>query len=100
MNGIKGYIQMVEKLVHTGMPVNMPLLGYNLAEDYLEALQGKRLQVIDVAVDGSGYLALGEGKKSGTFIWMIDKKDTIGEMELAAPDPLDILMSLMKGVEK
>ncbi|MFA5401627.1 MAG: hypothetical protein WC359_14350, partial [Dehalococcoidia bacterium] len=44
------------------------------------ALQGKMLRVMDIAVDGSSYLLLGDGPKTGQFIWDVDKRDTIGEM--------------------
>lgn len=49
-------------------------------KEYKEALAGKPAQVMDVAVDGSGYLVIGHSKSIGTFLWSIEKEDTIGDL--------------------
>ena len=60
------------------------------------------MPVLDIAVDGSSYLVLGEGEKSGTFIWDIDKKDTTGEMipykALHPEMDLDDMMRMLRHV--
>jgi hypothetical protein len=50
----------------------------DLEKEYKEALAGKLVVVMDIAVDGSGYLVLGKTKQGGDFIWMIEKEDTRG----------------------
>lgn len=50
----------------------------DLEKEYKEALAGKMVTVMDIAVDDSGYLVLGESKTVGQFIWMIEKEDTRG----------------------
>ena len=47
-----------------------------MTKDYFEALQGKTVPIMDIAVDGSSYLVLGKGERAGGFIWDIDKEDT------------------------
>lgn len=77
----KGYVITEKEFKHTkGPPEHMSGCDYNLKEEYFKALQGKMLRVMDIAVDGSSYLLLGDGPKTGQFIWDVDKRDTIGEM--------------------
>jgi len=74
----KGYIGIMPKITHSREPGMM--MGINLTEDYFNALQGKTVPVIDIAVDGSSYLVLGQGEKSGGFLWDIDKEDTTQQL--------------------
>ncbi len=77
----KGYVITEKEFKHTmDPPEHMPGCDYNLKEEYFKALQMKMLPVMDVAVDGSDYLVLGNSEKAGQFIWPVDKRDTIGEM--------------------
>lgn len=50
----------------------------DLEKEYKEALAGKLVTVMDIAVDDSGYLVLGRTKGGMDFIWMIEKEDTRG----------------------
>lgn len=50
----------------------------NLETEYKKALAGKMCLVMDISIDGSSYLVLGESDKVGQFIWMIEKDDAIG----------------------
>lgn len=52
----------------------------DLEAEYKKALAGKLAQVMDIAVDGSGYLVLGHSETVGHFLWMIEKDDTIGDI--------------------
>lgn len=70
----KGYIGIKHEITHSRKPGKGPL-GQDLTEEYFKALQGKTVPVIDIAVDGSSYLVLGQGE-SGGFLWDIDKEDT------------------------
>lgn len=91
----KGYIIIDKKLEHTRLPENIAttLMGresYDIAEDYRNALCLRMVPVIDIAVDGSDYMVLGRGEKSGDFLWCVDKRDTIGELipySLLHPEP-------------
>ncbi len=49
----------------------------DLEAEYKKALAGKQVIVMDIAVDGKGYLVLAKGEKCGDFIWAIEKEDTI-----------------------
>lgn len=71
----KGYIGIKPVISHSKEPGRGPL-GEDLTKDYFEALQGKTVPIMDIAVDGSSYLVLGTGEVSGGFIWDIDKEDT------------------------
>ncbi len=75
----KGYIGIKHKITHSRTPGRGPL-GIDLTEDYFNALQGKTVPIMDIAVDGSSYLVFGKGEKSGDFIWHIDKEDTTQQM--------------------
>lgn len=108
----KGYIGILPKITHSREPgMGPPGMGlmepYDLTKDYFEALQGKTVPIMDIAVDGSSYLVLGNGEKSGQFIWDIDKEDTT---QLVIPynfvhpgpdieDVIETLKILKKGVE-
>ncbi len=72
----KGYIGINPEITHSKTPGMSPLGDYDMTKDYFEALQGKMVQIIDIAVDGSSFLVYGEGKLSGGFLWNIDKEDT------------------------
>ena len=72
----KGYIGIKPKITHSREPGRSLWGDYDLTEDYFKALQGKTVPVIDIAVDSSSYLVLGDGEKSGQFIWDINKEDT------------------------
>jgi len=50
----------------------------DLEKEYKEALAGKLVTVMDIAVDGSGYLVIAKTKSGVDFIWMIEKEDTRG----------------------
>ena len=50
----------------------------DLEKEFKEALAGKLVTVMDIAVDDSGYLVLGRTKSGMDFIWMIEKEDTRG----------------------
>ncbi|MDD5547044.1 MAG: hypothetical protein PHO67_07840 [Candidatus Omnitrophica bacterium] len=88
----KGFVIVDKEIKHTKPPPEK-ILGcdYNLKEEYFNAMQGKMLKVVDVAVDGSDYLVQAEGKKAGVFLWMVDKRDTIGEMI-----PYSVMRPLLK----
>jgi len=75
----KGYIGILPKITHS-REVGRGPLGEDLTEEYFNALQGKTVPVIDIAVDGSSYLVLGQGEKSGGFLWDIDKEDTTQQL--------------------
>ncbi len=72
----KGYIGILPRITHSREPGMDSLAGINLTEDYFNALRGKIVPVMDIAVDGSSYLVFGKGEKSGGFLWDIDKEDT------------------------
>jgi len=77
----KGFVIVDKELKHTMEPTaSMPGCDYNLKEEYFGAMQGKMLKVVDVAVDGKDYLVQAESPKAGVFLWMVDKRDTIGKM--------------------
>ncbi|KKN59525.1 hypothetical protein LCGC14_0541390 [marine sediment metagenome] len=76
----KGYIGIKHEITHSRTPGPGPFPDINLTEDYFNALQGKTVPVIDIAVDGSSYLVFGKGEKSGGFIWDIDKEDTTQQL--------------------
>lgn len=50
----------------------------DLEKEYKEALAGNLVTVMDISVDGSGYLVLGETKEGGHFLWTVEKEDTKG----------------------
>lgn len=77
----KGFIIVKKELKHT-MPPPEKMMGcdYNLKEEYFNAMQGKMLKVVDVAVDDSDYLVQAESPKAGVFLWTVDKRDAIGTM--------------------
>ncbi len=63
------------------MPSDSPAYfidGHSMSADYREALSGKTLTVMDIAVDGSGYLVLAHHDRRGDFIWEVDKDDIHG----------------------
>ena len=72
----KGYIGIKPEIKHSREPGPAPLLDYDITKDYFDALRGRTVPVIDIAVDGSSYLVLGKGEISGQFLWDIDKEDT------------------------
>ena len=79
----KGFIFIKKEFTATKMwpDKQVTLSGViDLETEYKKALAGKPAQVIDIAVDGSGYLVLGHGETVGHFIWMIEKEDTIGDI--------------------
>ena len=77
----KGFVIVDKELKHTlPPPERMVGCDYNLKDEYFSAMQSKMLKVMDVAVDGSDYLVMAESPKAGVFMWMVDKRDTIGEM--------------------
>jgi hypothetical protein len=98
----KGYVITEREFKYTMEPPDMPGCDYNMKEEYFKALQGKMLRVMDVAVDGSRYLLLGDGPKTGQFIWDVDKRDTIGELipyeiiQQMKPSFSDIMKEAMK----
>lgn len=76
----KGHVVIKKKLVHTTRwpdPELTPKGIVDVEKEYKEALCGKVVQVMDVAVDGSGYLVFCETKSGGGFLWMIEKGDTV-----------------------
>lgn len=75
----KGYVIVDKELKHTKEPGIGPN-GKDLTKPYFDALKAKMVPVMDIAVDGSDYLVLGQSSEIGGFLWMVDKKDTIGEM--------------------
>jgi len=50
----------------------------DMEQVYKDALAGKPARVMDIAVDDSGYLVIGESELTGPFLWMIEKEDTVG----------------------
>ena len=77
----KGNVLINKEFVHTKIwPANQVNIFtgevINLEAEYKEALAGKLCTVIDIAVDGEGYLVLAKTKKGGDFLWAIEKKDT------------------------
>lgn len=72
----KGYITILPKITHSRRPGPGPFPSIDLTEDYFNALQGKTVPIMDIAIDGSSYLVFGSGEKSGGFLWNIDKEDT------------------------
>lgn len=79
----KGYIVIRREFVATTMWPNkqFTLDGIiDLETEYKKALAGKPVQVMDIAVDGSGYLVIGHSDTVGAFMWMIEKEDTIGDI--------------------
>ena len=84
----KGYIGILPKITHSREPGIG--LGINLTEEYWNALQGKTVSVMDIAVDGSSYLVFGTGEKLGGFLWSIEKEDTTQQLipyKLLHPGP-------------
>jgi hypothetical protein len=74
----KGTVLINREFVHTKLwpSPQVSLSGtVDLEKEYKEALAGRIAAVMDIAVDGSSYLVLGETKR-GHFIWDIDKRDT------------------------
>lgn len=106
----KGYIGIKPVISHSREPgMSLPGMGglmetYDLTKDYFDALQGKTVPVIDIAVDGNSYLVLGNGEKSGQFIWDIDKEDTSQQLipyTFFHPGPhLNDLVALLTILEK
>ena len=83
----RGYIT-TGKLIHTVLPGDK-------SQDYREALENRRLSVMDIAKDGSGYLVFSIGKITGELIWDIDSRDVI-KFEASQPSIGDILMGALK----
>lgn len=79
----KGHVWIKKEFVHTKIwpskQMNF-LTGeeMNLEKEYKEALAGKLVTVMDVAVDDGGYLVMGNLEDGGPFLWMIEKGDTKG----------------------
>ena len=100
----KGYIGIKHEITHSRKPGLGPFPGVNLDEDYFNALQGKTVPVIDIAVDGSSYLVLGQGEKSGGFLWDIDKEDTTQQLipyKFFHPGPdVDDLIAFLKIIQE
>lgn len=99
----KGYVIVDKELKFTRKPPKVDYLDYDIAEDYFKALKLKMVPVIDVAVSGDAYLVLGQGEKSGTFIWEVDKRDTISKLipyDVLHPEAasLDKLIELSKRI--
>lgn len=106
----KGNVWINKEFVHTTQwPTSeMPTMHgiMNLEKEYKEALAGKLVTVLDIAVDDSGYLVLGEGKNVGQFIWQIEKGDTKGFIPVikkngvlipAGLNPLEEMVEIVKG---
>lgn len=79
----KGHVWINREFIHTKLwPSKQSnfLTGEetDLEKEYKEALAGKLATVMDIAVDDSGYLVMGNLKDGGPFIWMIEKGDTRG----------------------
>jgi len=82
----------------------------DLETEYKKALAGKPAQVMDIACDGSGYLVLGYSETTGSFLWTIEKEDTIGDIipvqwkngQLipTGMSPMDEILYMMKDVMK
>jgi hypothetical protein len=109
----KGYIFVKREFVATKLwpSPQFTLQGtIDLEFEYKKALGGRPVQVMDIAVDGSGYLVLGHSDAVGTFLWSIEKEDTIGDIlpvkwkngELipTGMDPIGELMYLVKNMRK
>lgn len=79
----KGHVWINREFVHTkfwpGKQFN-PITGKetDLEKEYKEGLAGKLVTVMDIAVDGNGYLVIGKTKEGGSFLWMVEKGDTKG----------------------
>ena len=75
----KGYVIVDKDIKHTKTPGISPN-GIDLTKDYFDALRLKLVPVIDIAVEGAvgdEYIVKGKGEKTGTFLWFLDKRDTI-----------------------
>lgn len=109
----KGYIFVKREFQATTMWPNQQytLDGIvDLEAEYKKALAGKPVQVMDIAVDGSGYLVLGHSDTVGTFMWMIEKEDTIGnilpvmwkngQLIPTGMSPMEEMMYMMKDIIK
>lgn len=106
MYGPKGYVIVDKELNFTKSPGQPAFVDYDLKEDYFNALKYRMVTVIDVAVSGDSYLVMADGEKSGTFIWEVDKRDTISELipyEVLHPNEpsiekiLDIIKRITEG---
>lgn len=109
----KGYVFVKREFKATTMWPNeqITLDGVvDLEKEYKEALAGKPAMVMDIAVDGSGYLVMGNSEKTGQFLWMIEKEDTIGEIIPviwkngqfipAEMSPMEEFLYMMKDISK
>jgi hypothetical protein len=79
----KGNVWINREFKHTKLWPSVsfnPLTGEttDLEKEYKEALAGNLVQVVDIAVDGEGYLVYAESKSYGPFLWTIEKGDTKG----------------------
>jgi len=89
----KGYVIVDKELKYTKEPGLGPD-GKDLTKPYFDALKLKMVPVMDIAVDGSEYLVLGDSPEAGSFLWFMDKRDTISELI-----PYNLLHPLDFGVE-
>jgi hypothetical protein len=106
----KGHVWINREFVHTKIWPNRhinPITGkvVDLEKEYKEALAGKLVTVMDIAIDDSGYLVLGDGDTTGHFMWMVEKGDTKGFLPVikkygtiipAGMDPADEFMWVAK----
>lgn len=75
----KGYVIVDKELKFTREPGAGPD-GEDLTKPYFDALKLKMVVVMDVAVDGSDYIVLGDSPEVGQFMWFVDKRDTISKL--------------------
>ena len=78
----KGYVLVDKEIKHTKTPGIGPN-GVDLTKDYFNALRFKVVPVVDIAVEGAvgdEYIVQGKGEISGTFLWFLDKRDTISDL--------------------
>ena len=75
----KGYVIVDKELKYTKEPGLGPD-GKDLTKPYFDALKLKMVPVMDIAVDGSEYLVLGDSPEAGRFLWFMDKRDTISAL--------------------
>lgn len=77
-----------------------PKINYEKA--YKEGIAGKLVTVIETSVDGKGYLVLAEQKEVGTYLWMIEKEDTVPGTYIpnSIEFPTDLIKSIIEEATK
>lgn len=74
----KGYVIIDKEFKYTEKP-GLGLGGKDLTKPYFDALKLKMAPVMGIAIDGSKYIVLGKSSQVGSFLWCVDKRDTISK---------------------